>query len=302
MSFLVNNNYSKTDKEILIEEYIALKQTVKAYNKDTPYYVYSLCYPNGLPFYIGKGKNTRAFDHLKDFIKNKLNKAKSIAFKELGSEPPIMFIIQGNLSETDAYALEETYVKGYGRISDNGILYNIMPGGIFLGDLAIAAAGGKIGGKTTKENKLGIFADNYDRGAQTKKNFESGLMDHIDFVSIGKIAGAASVARKRGIHDPNNAHKRKEWSKIGSDASKLSGLSGVCSKEWREANNYKPLKVKQKLDKMKNSFFWNNGVINTRSKVWPGEGWVRGTIVSEKKRLSNLINVAKAIEKNRKSK
>ena len=29
---------------------------------------------------------------------------------------------------------------------------------------------------------------------------------------------------------------------------------------------------------MKNTFWWNNGSINKRSKECPGEGWVRGTV------------------------
>jgi hypothetical protein len=47
------------DSEFLIEEYKTFKATVSNYNKDTPYYVYTVITPVGDPFYIGKGKGMR---------------------------------------------------------------------------------------------------------------------------------------------------------------------------------------------------------------------------------------------------
>ena len=80
------------------------------------------------PFYIGKGKNLRCYDHLKydksnKFKINKINKIKKI-------NAPIVIKIFENLNESEALEKEILAIKTIGRSSlKEGPLTNILCGG-----------------------------------------------------------------------------------------------------------------------------------------------------------------------------
>jgi hypothetical protein len=95
------------------------------------YYVYELIDPRvNLPFYVGKGKDNRAYFHLseqsraKSENKRKYNKIQKI--RKDGYEPEIK-IVKYFDNEEDAYLYEEELIKKYGRIryDKGGILTNI---------------------------------------------------------------------------------------------------------------------------------------------------------------------------------
>lgn len=99
------------------------------------YYIYAYFDPRtNLPFYIGKGKDTRKFDHLNESSSKKENKEKFKIIQELklANLSPIIKELESNIeNESMAYDREDFYILKYGRkdIDQNGILTNKTIGG-----------------------------------------------------------------------------------------------------------------------------------------------------------------------------
>lgn len=105
------------------------------------YYVYLYVKPDGTPFYIGKGKEDRYLYHLQEAKKSRTkdsNKLKINTIRKIlkqGLEPQIRFI-DTDLSEEQAFELEEFLIKEIGRIDlGTGTLTNLTNGGEGLSGL-----------------------------------------------------------------------------------------------------------------------------------------------------------------------
>ena len=94
------------------------------------YYIYAYIDPrNGSPFYIGKGKNNRKSDHLREHLGKTDNVDKVKIIKELaeiGLLPSIVELENNIADENLAYNRETYYILKYGRMGfeEGGILTN----------------------------------------------------------------------------------------------------------------------------------------------------------------------------------
>lgn len=122
-----------------------------------------------------------------------------------------------------------------------------------------AIYGGKIGGKKTKENKSGIFSEDYDRSFETKRRWKNNIItkDMLNITpEIAKERGLKSFLSKKGIHDPNYDRTKQNklyWNSLNEEEKnekikhlkKQSKIGGMKSKENK--SGFHGLSEKEKI-------------------------------------------------------
>lgn len=98
------------------------------------FYVYALIDPRtDRPFYVGKGKDERAYHHLRETYARSDNKRKWHRIRKIredGLEPYVEFLAT-DIDERTAFCIEKDVISTHGRVGfdENGILLNLSLGG-----------------------------------------------------------------------------------------------------------------------------------------------------------------------------
>ena len=219
----------------------------------------------GTPYYIGKGKGRRMY--------HKHN-------VHLPKDNHYIIILESNLSNIGALALERRYVQWYGRVDNNtGILRNLTDGG--------EGSSGRKYKPLTDEHKLKLSKSlkGYVKSEETKQKLSKKRKKRGPLSEERKAQISKSMKGKNtGPREPLSEERKAQISK--SMKGKNTGSRGPLSKETKQKlskakkGRSKSEETKKKMSEAasKGLFWITDGVISkriTKDEVIP-EGWYKG--------------------------
>jgi hypothetical protein len=161
----------------------------------------------------------------------------------------------------------------------------------------ICSIAGKIGGKKAKQNKSGIFSENWDRATETTKRHKNGIISKYFFrenPDIAKQCAENLIEQKKGIFSPEwnrSDYSKALWktNKMKNVASILKENASIGGKLCKELGygihdtNKRQLYASLGGKACGKLPHWTNGIINKKSNECPGDGWYRGRTIKRKR-------------------
>jgi hypothetical protein len=193
-----------------------------------------------------------------------------------------------NSKETVVLTFKEHRLIHFLRYKMNGSLGNLYAYYILKGSqntLILSKLGGQLGGASTKKYKKGIFADTWDRSAETKRRWEEGIisrdkMSNLMKSGLAKRLGEDMVKSKKGIFSDtwdSSKNSKEIWNNLSVEEKdrrsvlnkKHAALGGLITKENKlgffSLSDYEKTKNCSKGGKAHKGKIWiTNGIKNTR--------------------------------------
>lgn len=215
------------------------------------FYVYQLRDPrDDLPFYIGKGKLERAWNHLNMIGSNyhKNNKIKQIQNEGLEIQ---VEMIQTNLSEVESFQLEIEMIKKYGRRDLNtGHLTNLTDGGEGTANIIVS----EINKENNRQRMLACWQDPSFRENQiqimkelwtTDEYRNKVLTNHLSAMNRPEVKAKISNTSMNRI--PNQETRLKMSKSHSGELNAMYGKTGEASPISGKKFVYDPINKQCKL-------------------------------------------------------